>query len=87
MEGDPSTYNNPRIGVATENQVTVVTLNGERRGFPPETTLLDVVRALNLEPERVAIELDREIVKREMWPRTAIGGGAEIEIVQFVGGG
>jgi sulfur carrier protein len=87
MEGGPSTYNNPRIVVSTENQVTVVTLNGERRGFPPETTLLDVVRALNLEPERVAIELNRAIVKREMWPRTSIGGGAEIEIVQFVGGG
>jgi thiamine biosynthesis protein ThiS len=73
--------------VSTENQVTVVTVNGERRGFPPQTTLLDVVRALDLEPERVAIELNRAIVKREMWPRTAIAGGAEIEIVQFVGGG
>jgi len=70
--------------VSTENQVTV---NGERRSFTPETTLLDVVRALNLEPERVAIELNREIVKREKWPATLIAAGAEIEIVQFVGGG
>ncbi len=80
----PSTYNNPRIVVSTENQVTV---NGEHRSFPPRTTLLDIVRALNLEPERVAIELDRAIVKREMWPDTTVAGGAEIEIVQFVGGG
>ena len=70
--------------MSTENQVTV---NGERRGFPPETTLLDVVRALKLEPERVAIELDRVIVKRHLWRDTRIAGGAEIEIVQFVGGG
>jgi thiamine biosynthesis protein ThiS len=70
--------------VSTENQVTV---NGERRSFPAQTTLLDVVRALNLEPERVAIELNRAIVKRELWIATAISGGAEIEIVQFVGGG
>jgi sulfur carrier protein len=70
--------------VSTENQVTV---NGERRSFPPQTTLLDIVHALNLEPDRVAIELNRAIVKREMWPGTAIAGGAEIEIVQFVGGG
>jgi sulfur carrier protein len=62
-------------------------VNGERRNFPPQTTLLDVVRALNLEPERVAIELNRAIVKREIWPDTAIPSGAEIEIVQFVGGG
>lgn len=70
--------------MSKENQVTV---NGEHRDFPPQTTLLDVVRALNLEPERVAIELNRAIVKRELWSGTAIGGGAEIEIVQFVGGG
>ena len=70
--------------MSTENQVTV---NGERRSFPPETTLLDVVRALELEPERVAIELNRAIVKRHCGATPAIAGGAEIEIVQFVGGG
>jgi sulfur carrier protein len=70
--------------LSTEN---LVTLNGERRNFPPQTTLLDVVRALNLEPERVAIELNRAIVRRELWSGTAVGDGAEIEIVQFVGGG
>jgi sulfur carrier protein len=70
--------------VSTENQIT---LNGERRSFAPQTTLLDVVRALKLDPERVAIELNRAIVKREMWPDTTIASGAEIEIVQFVGGG
>jgi len=70
--------------LSTENKVT---LNGELRNFPPQTTLLDLVRALNLEPERVAIELNRTIVKRELWPGTVIGSGAEIEIVQFVGGG
>ena len=70
--------------MATENQVTV---NGERRSFPPRTTLLDVVRSFDLAPERVAVELDRVIVKRERWTETAIASGAEIEIVQFVGGG
>ena len=70
--------------MSTEIQVT---LNGERRAFPTQTTLLEVVRALNLEPERVAIEYNRAIIKREMWTSTAIDNGAEIEIVQFVGGG
>ena len=77
-------YNNPRTPVTKENQVTV---NGELRDFPPQTTLLDIVHALDLAPERLAIELNRVIVKREKWSDTAIGGGAEIEIVQFVGGG
>jgi thiamine biosynthesis protein ThiS len=71
----------------TENQVTSVIVNGEPRSFAPQTTLLDVVRALKLDPERVAVELNRAIVKREMWSRTTIEGGAQIEIVQFVGGG
>ena len=70
--------------MSTENQVT---LNGERRAFPERTTLLDLVKALNLEPERVAIEYNRTIVKRESWGSTTIDRNAEIEIVQFVGGG
>jgi thiamine biosynthesis protein ThiS len=70
--------------VSNENNVTV---NGERRAFPPETTLLDLVRYLNLEPDRVAIELNRVIVKRELWSGAIVTDGAEIEIVQFVGGG
>jgi thiamine biosynthesis protein ThiS len=49
--------------------------------------LLDVVRALGIEPERVAIEYNRVIIKRELWPSTVLGNDAEIEIVQFVGGG
>jgi sulfur carrier protein len=64
-----------------------VTLNGERRAFPAQTTLLDVVNALNLEPDRVAIEYNRAIVKRDLWPSTALDNNAEIEIVQFAGGG
>jgi thiamine biosynthesis protein ThiS len=64
-----------------------ITLNGERRSFAAGTTLYGLVQALNLEPERVAIELNREIVRREFWAGTEVGGGAEIEIVMFVGGG
>jgi thiamine biosynthesis protein ThiS len=70
--------------VPIENHVTV---NGERRSFPPGTTLIDLIGALGLAPERVAVELNRAIVKREFWPGTTVDSGAEIEIVQFVGGG
>jgi thiamine biosynthesis protein ThiS len=77
-------YNNPRDLVAKQNQVTV---NGESRNFPATANLSDVVRELKLEPERVAVELNRAIVKRDLWASTPVGDGAEIEIVQFVGGG
>ena len=70
--------------MTTEIQIT---LNGERRSFAAGTTLHGLVKALNLEPERVAIELNRQIVRRESWIATEVEGGAEIEIVMFVGGG
>ncbi len=65
----------------------LITLNGERRSFPAGTTLLELVEALNLEPERVAIEFNRVIARRDSWKSTEVEGGAEIEIVMFVGGG
>jgi thiamine biosynthesis protein ThiS len=74
--------------VSTENVVTIgATVNGEHRFFPAGTTLQQAVDALGLAPERVAIELDRTIVKRSLWDGTTIRDGAEIEIVMFVGGG
>ena len=69
------------------NEKKEVSINGEKRFFLNGSTLLDVVRELNLEPDRVAVELNRAIVKREMWTVTSFDAGAEIEVVQFVGGG
>ena len=70
--------------MSNENQVTI---NGERRDFAEGTSLFDLVLALNLEPERVAVEFNRAIVKRDLWKTILVDSGAEIEIVQFVGGG
>jgi thiamine biosynthesis protein ThiS len=74
--------------VSTENAPTIgATVNGEPKVFPAGTTLRQAVNALDLAPERVAIELDRTIVKRDLWDDTIIRDGAQIEIVMFVGGG
>lgn len=62
-------------------------VNGERRTVPDGATLLDLVLSLGLEPERLALELDREIVKRDRWGTTVVWAGSVVEIVQFVGGG
>jgi thiamine biosynthesis protein ThiS len=70
--------------LAKQNQVTI---NGEKHAFVSGATLHEVVTALGLEPERVAVELNRGIVKRELWKSTTFDSDAEIEIVQFVGGG
>ena len=80
----PNEYNNPRKLVSTKKQVT---LNGELLFFAAEATLLDIVHALDLQPDRLAIELNRAIVRRENWDSLVVDSGAEIEVVQFVGGG
>lgn len=64
-----------------------IVLNGERRSFPAGTTLSGLVDALGLEPERVAIELNRAIIRRDSWAGAVVEAGSEVEIVMFVGGG
>ncbi len=55
--------------------------------MPEGQTLLGLLRRMDLDPERVAIELDRRIVKKPNWDTTVLQPGARLEIVQFVGGG
>ncbi len=49
--------------------------------------VIGLLVSLGLEPGRVAVELNREIVPRVAWRGTPIACGAHLEIVQFVGGG
>jgi len=70
--------------VSTAVQIVV---NGEARSAREEQTILGLLEELQLDPARVAVELDRRIVKQPLWGQTVLRPGAEIEIVQFVGGG
>ncbi len=63
------------------------TINGDPQQVPENLTLLDLVRHLKLSEERVAIERNRRIVKREEWESVRVEAGDQLEIVQFVGGG
>lgn len=64
-----------------------IILNGESHSAGEGETILDLLRSLGIDPERVAVELDRRIVKQTNWAATELRIGAEVEIVQFVGGG
>ena len=64
-----------------------VQINGEAREVADELKLSDLVDQLSLAPERVAIELNQKIVRRNHWPATMLADGDRIEIVHFVGGG
>jgi thiamine biosynthesis protein ThiS len=72
--------------VSTNEQIEVA-INGEIRSIPHGQTILRLLEWLELDPARVAVELDRRIVKPNNWGSTPIADGAHLEIVQFVGGG
>ena len=49
--------------------------------------MIELLAWLGIDGGRVAVELNRSIVRREDWDKTEVGEGAALEIVQFVGGG
>ena len=65
-------------------------INGEEREFANAAvpfTLAALVEILGMKPDRVAVELNRDIVSRALWSETALNEGDRLEVVQFVGGG
>jgi len=62
-------------------------LNGEQREFPDGLTLAALVDHLGMKADRVAVELNLEIVPRTKWQDTKLKSGDRLEIVHFVGGG
>jgi thiamine biosynthesis protein ThiS len=70
-----------------KERILRVQVNGEVRELPEKITLDELVRELSLAPERLAIELNREVVRRAAWPETEMREGDTVEIVHFVGGG
>jgi sulfur carrier protein len=63
-------------------------INGEDREFNfSPLTLATLVETLGMKPDRVAVELNRDIVPRNLWAQTALNEGDRLEVVHFVGGG
>lgn len=64
-----------------------ITVNGEHRETKPGSTVTDLLQEMGLDPGRVAIERNLEILSRPEWQKTSVQSGDRYEIVQFVGGG
>lgn len=64
-----------------------VIVNGEGRELPDGLTLEGLIAHLSLAPDRLAIERNREVVRRSDWPHTLLSEDDRIEIIHFVGGG
>lgn len=64
-----------------------VRVNGQDRDVPQGSTLTRLLEELDTAPQRVAIEVNRELVTRAKYDATTLNEGDTIEIVTFVGGG
>lgn len=65
-----------------------VQINGETREFSDDRlSLIELIQELSLAPQRIAVEVNKRIVRRDEWEQTPVNDGDTIEIVHFVGGG
>lgn len=64
-----------------------VHINGEARQIPTGQSVAALLDWLEVVSERVAIELNKSIVRKRDWHSTSVANGAQVEIVEFVGGG
>jgi sulfur carrier protein len=64
-----------------------ITLNGEIKELESEVSLDRLLELLSLPQQRVAVELNREVVRKKDWPNVVVKDADRIEVVHFVGGG
>ncbi|SDG48222.1 sulfur carrier protein ThiS [Roseospirillum parvum] len=64
-----------------------ITLNGDSRTVDPDTTVAGLLTAAGLDPAKVAVERNREIVPRSTYDAVALSDGDQLEVVHFIGGG
>jgi thiamine biosynthesis protein ThiS len=64
-----------------------IQVNGERRDCRLGSTVGDLLRELEIKTERVAVELNLEILDRKEFDRRNLQEGDRLEILSFIGGG
>jgi sulfur carrier protein len=64
-----------------------VIVNGETKNIPEEVNLIELLAHLSLPQERIAVELNKAVVRRKDWDAIKINDADKIEIIHFVGGG
>ncbi len=64
-----------------------VTLNGEQKEVADDISLSELLDGLQLPAQRIAIELNKQVVRKKDWPEIRVREADRIEIVHFVGGG
>ena len=80
----PRRKTNNRI---VSNKPIRLLVNGEHRSFDDIRTVQALVSHLALDSGRIAVELNRRILKRSEFAETSLADGDRVELVHFVGGG
>jgi len=62
-------------------------INGDAHEFASPLSLASLLEQMGLKADRVAVELNRNIISRDQWSATDLKEGDQLEIVHFVGGG
>ncbi len=65
----------------------IITLNGEKKDIPDNITIVGLLEFLKIQHQRVAVELNEIIVKKDRYGATVIKDGDSLEVVSFMGGG
>ena len=73
--------------MAGQSALVEITVNGERRQIPSDQTIATMLFWLQLPSDRIAVELNRQIVRKRDWEKTLVPPASQIEVVEFVGGG
>jgi sulfur carrier protein len=76
----------PLPSIVAKIEQMKITLNGQEQTCDA-TTLAQLIEQLGMKQDRVAVELNRDIVPRTQWQETKLAEGDDLEIVHFVGGG
>ena len=74
-------------GAMDEDDSLSVRVNGEHRRVPGGTSIAEMVNLLGLDPRRVAVERNLEVIPRSRLGQVCVEDGDDYEIVHFVGGG
>lgn len=64
-----------------------IRLNGEIKELAEEVTLDRLLELFSLPSQRVAVELNQQVVRKKDWPAVIVKEADRIEVVHFVGGG
>lgn len=69
------------------SQAVQIVVNGDPVEVPPGSTITSLLALLGIASDRVAVELNKTLVRKRDWEATGVASGAQVEVVEFVGGG